>query len=109
MSFDDDLAQMHADCDEAFGKDATFRPVEGAPVEGVKVERFRPEPMLGFEGAKTPIPDELLRVQKSALPRRPMKGDVFEIGDEDLRVIETPIVEDDDAARWTVKVAKVRS
>lgn len=106
MSFEDDLAQMHADCDEAFGVVATFQPVAGDAVTGVRVERFRPEPELGFDNARTPIPDELLRVLKSALPKRPGKGDIWQIGAETLRTIDTPVVEDDDGLRWTVKVAR---
>ncbi len=106
MGFDFDAAlnRMHAKCDATFGVEATFRPAAGAAVPGVRVERFRPEPELGGQFATAPVADELLRVLKSSLPVRPKKGDVFEIGTEDLRVIEAPTVEDDDGLRWTVKV-----
>lgn len=105
MSFEDELALMHAAIDAGLGVDATFRPAAGASV-ACKVERFRPEPMFGLENAQARVPDELLRVLKSALPQRPKKGDVFEIGAEDLRLIEAAYVEDDDGLRWTCKVEK---
>lgn len=106
MSIFDDIAQMHADCDAAFAHEATFAPQKGAPVS-CSVERFRPEPELGLNDARTPIPDELLRVLKASLPQRPARGDIFIIGSETRRVIAAPIVEDDDGLRWTVRVEKV--
>jgi hypothetical protein len=109
MSFKDDLAQMHADCDEAFADAATFRPVEGDDVEGVLVERFSPEPTIGFDQARGPEADTLLRVLKSKLPARPTKNDQFIIGAETFRVIAPADSDDDDALRWSVKVIKVRA
>jgi hypothetical protein len=108
VSFEAELELMHAAADAAFGVTATFRPKGGGPaVTGVLVERFRPEPEIGLDHAQAVVPDELLRVMKSALPARPARGDVFEIGAEKLRVIATPTVEDDDGLRWTVKVESV--
>lgn len=107
MSFADDLAQMHADCDEAFSPSAWFRPADGGE-HLCAVEVFQPEPIFGGE-AKTAAPEILLRVVKASLPKQPIKDDVFEIvGGNKLRVLEKPGTEDDDGLRWTIKAAKVR-
>lgn len=105
MSFENDLAQMHADCDEAFAPAAMFRPASGGAYP-CRAELFRPEPEFGLDHARTAVPDMLLRVVKSALPKRPAKGDLVEMAAGAFRVIETPTVEDDDGLRWTVKVER---
>lgn len=106
MSLADDLAQMHADCDEAFAQPAVFRPAAGGAFP-CSVEVFQPEPIFGNE-AKTAAAEILLRVVKASLPYAPRKDDVFEVGDVDLRVLEKPATEDDDGLRWTIKAAKLR-
>lgn len=104
--FDDALGVLHATCDAWFAADAVFRPVAGAAVSGVKVERFLPEHAFGLEHAKAVVADETLKVLKAALPKRPAKGDVFEIGARDYRVLATPETEDDDGLRYTIKVER---
>lgn len=104
MSFSAEVERMHTAIDAALGVDAVYRPAAGVATP-CKVERFRPEPEFGGDLTRTPLPDELLRVSKSALPKRPVAGDVFELtGGVALRVLATPATEDDDGKRWTVKV-----
>jgi len=113
VDFDAALGLLHSACDSVFAVPARFRPQAGAPATCV-VERFRPAPEFGLDDTKIVTADELLRLQRSALPQRPEKGDVFELLGPDgvsvtakLRVIAAPTVEDDDGLRWTVKVEKV--
>jgi len=107
MSFADDLAQLHADCDEAFASAATFRPATGGAFPCL-VEVFQPEPEFGGAEVKTVAPDIVLRVVKASLPQQPKRDDVFEVGSDDLSVLVKPTTEDDDGLRWTIKVARAR-
>lgn len=105
MSFDDELNLMHAAADTVFGVPANFRPASGAPV-ACTVEKMLPELELALGAASTVVGEAVLKVLKAALPKRPSKGDVFEIGAEDWRVIESAQVEDDDNKRYSVKVER---
>jgi hypothetical protein len=107
MNFYDDLAQMHADCDEEFGLEAAFRPAAGGAYP-CRVELFQPEPEIGLADGKTVQAEILLRVTKSSLPIQPKRGDVFEVATADYDVLAKPTTEDDDGLRWTIKAAKVR-
>lgn len=109
MSFYDDLARMHADCDAVFALEAVFRPARGGAYP-CRVELFQPAPEIGAgPAARTVAPDILLRVTIALLPFEPARDDVFEVAATDYRALAKPVIEDDDGARYTIKAAKVRT
>lgn len=105
MTFADELARMHAAIDDVFALDAKFRPASGAIVD-CKVEQHLPE--LAFEQGQAAaiVSEATFKVLVASLAKRPSKGDVFEVGTVDWRVIESAQIEDDDRMRYTVKVER---
>jgi hypothetical protein len=106
VSFVDELAKMHMSCDDVFATDAVFRPLSGPAAAGVKVERFLPEPAFAVGQASAIVGEQMFKVLKASLPKRPAKGDVFEVGAVDWRVLESAATEDDDGLRYTIKVER---
>lgn len=108
-AFDAELDRLHAEADRQFGVQARFRGADGVNTPCM-VEKLLPRPEFGFGKAKTTAPALVLMVQVAALPRRPIKGDVFDLIDADGNVIETlhvqgaPTIDDDDGRRFTIKV-----
>jgi hypothetical protein len=104
--FDQALGALHATCDDWFATDAVFRPLSGPAVSGVKVERVQPETAFALGQASAIVGEAAFKVLKASLPKRPSKGDVFELGAEDWRVLESAAIEDDDGLRYTIKVER---
>ena len=103
--FDDALTRLHAEADAWFAADAIFRPASGAPV-ACKAERLLPEAAFGLDHARAVAGDAVFKVLKSALPKRPAKGDTFSLAGETWRAIESASIEDDDGLRYNVKVER---
>lgn len=108
-AFEAELDALHAAADEAFGVQARFRGADGANVLCM-VEKLAPRPEFGFGKAKTTAPALVLLVQVAALPRKPVKTDVFDLLDaagatlETLHVQSAPTIDDEDGRRYTIKV-----
>lgn len=103
--FDAELALMHGAADSVFADDGYFRPASGAAVP-CKIERARPELAFGLNEAKAVVGEEVFRVLKASLPRRPAKNDIFEVGTVDWVVLASAEIEDDDGLRYSVKVER---
>jgi hypothetical protein len=112
-AFESALDKLHAEADEVFGVQARFRSADLAEPVACWVEKLQPEPEFGPISGKvrTPAPALLLMARVSAFPRRPQKGDVFDLLAADgvtvtqtLHVIGSATIDDDDGRRYTIKV-----
>lgn len=112
-AFEAELDRLHAEADRQFGVQAQFRAADLPAAVPCWVEKFQPEPELGPIAGKvrTPAPAMILMAQVSALPRRPQKGDLFDLLAADgvtvaqtLHVIGAATIDDDDRRRYTIKV-----
>lgn len=113
MSFEDEIARMHAVIGERLGVAAVFQPIIGSAQSDVRVELDRPDALAQFGEAKAKAPDWTLRVAVAALAQAPVKNDRFVLTvmgrQRVLRVASVRPKEDVDGALHVLDVVEANS